>query len=410
MKIGKYQVVCFLLVVGFMLLVCSNQTKMYSRSVAQKKQEEKNRKTTVVSKKNVVIQKRTYRYIEYEIIRSDTIQLKYIVPKEDLLVIPSKIDGYKVEQLGKDTESDANNKYVALTKGKKIKKIIIGKGIKTINQSAFFQMKVDEVVLPKTLKNIEAFAFCGSTLKTINLDSIEKIGYGAFQGCKNLKKIRLQKEKVVVEAGAFSACSHLENVLFPKTIKGRFEGSCFEKTGIKKIKWPRFVDHPEKRFGDHMFVDCSKLKSVEFPKNQKHIYIGANMFIGCRRLQKLVFPRETGMVTYRSTPCAGNYTNNVTVLEFRDANTKVRGNKYRDKKGKWKYNFITVNKIVAPKNSKAARYAKKAVCIKEFTKSWLKELKRDSGLSDNYTREDAKSSSYKLQIFKEGKVNLLIAP
>lgn len=115
------------------------------------------------------------------------------------------------------------------------------------------------------------------------------------------------------------------------------------------------------------------------------------------------------MITYGSTPCAKNYKKNITTLEFKDATTKVRGNKYWDEKGNLKYDFITVNKIIAPKNSKAARYAKKAVCIKEFTKSWLKELKRDSGVSDNYTREDAKASSYRQQILKEGKVNLVIA-
>ncbi len=404
MKTGKCQTIRFLLVVSTLLIVGISQAKWHSGLAAMKEdsyQQGENSSKTVVTKKNVVIKKRTYRYIEYEKISPDAIRLRYIVPKGEILVIPSEIDGCKVEEVGTEIQ------YVNIVKGKKVKKVIISKGIQTIKHDAFYGMNVEEVVLPKSLKYIEDFAFSGGCmLQRINLDSVEKIGFGAFLGCEYLKKIQLQNERVVVEPNAFSDCSRLEEIKWPQTIKGKFEGGCFEKTGIKKLKWPRIADPIEKRFGAHMFTDCRNLERVEFPKNQKHIYIPANMFVGCEKLHKLVFPKGTGLVTYRSTPCAENYTKNVTTLEFRDAGTNVRGNKYRAENGKWKYDFITVNKIIAPKNSKAVRYAKKAVCIKTFTKEWLKELKKDSSLSDNYTREDAKAAKYRIQLFKEGKVRI----
>lgn len=265
MKIDKYRIFRFLLVIGFMLLIYDSQTIINSSSAAQKTQVGKDGETAVVTKKNVVIQKRIYRYIEYEKIRPGVIRLKYIVPQEELLVIPSKIDGCKVEEVGKDTESGTEDQCVNITKGKKVKKVIISKGIQTIRKHAFFEMNVTEAVLPKSLKNIEGFAFSGCMLQKINLDSVEKIGYGAFLGCENLKKIRLQNEKVVVEASAFSACSRLEEIEFPKRIKGSLGDGCFEKTGIKKIQWPRFAENVEKGFGTHVFQDCSKLEKVEFP-------------------------------------------------------------------------------------------------------------------------------------------------
>lgn len=204
METGKYRII--LLVVALVLLVCGNRTNMYSGSAAQKIQEEKSQETTVISKNDVEIEKKTYRYIEYEIIRPDAIRLRYIIPQEDLLVIPSMIDGYKVEELGKDMESDVNGRYVTLTKGQKVKKIIIGKGIKTIKPYTFYEAKVEEVVLPKSMKYIEMSAFVGCTLKKINLDSVEKIGQGAFLGCEHLKKIRLKNEKIFVEPNTYLHC------------------------------------------------------------------------------------------------------------------------------------------------------------------------------------------------------------
>ncbi|MCH5265135.1 MAG: leucine-rich repeat domain-containing protein [Lachnospiraceae bacterium] len=412
MKIKKYQIVGFLLVVSSLLMVLNTQIKGHSTSTDIKKdlyqQEEKSSKV-VVTQKNVVIKKRTYRYVEYEKIRPGVIRLRYIVPQDKVLVIPSELDGYKVEELGKDTESDIEGKYVNITRGKKVKKVVIGKGVRTIKDHAFYSMDVSEVILPKSLRYIGDFAFSGDncTLQKINLDWVEEIGYGAFYDCQNLKKIRLQNEKVVVGPDAFGACSHLKEIKLPKKMKGRLEGSCFAGTGIKEIKWPRIAGRVEKCIESSVFADCRNLKKVEFPKNQKHIYIGHNMFIGCGKLHKLVFPKGTGLVTYQSTPCAENYAKSVTTLEFQDANTSVRGNKYRARNGKWKYDFITVNKIIAPKNSKAARYAKKAICIKKFTKKGLKILKEDDGTENYNPIEDTKATAYRIQIFEKGKVKLL---
>ena len=444
----KHQTVVALLVVSILSIGCSAQTGQNTTSAkdSRQQQEEKSKAEVVsssdatapsdatassdavtglqdedsnpaiVKKTDVVIQGRTYRYIEYETIRPGVIRLNYIVPQDEVLVVPSTLDGCSVEELGKDPESSMKEKYVNITRGQKVKKVVIGGGVRSIRQNAFCNMDVSEVVLPKSLKQIEEFAFDGygngyCKIQKINLDWVEKIGFGAFLGCRNLKKIRLRNEKVVVEPDAFSFCSRLTEIELPKTLKGRLE-ACFDETGVKKIRWPRITGRVKKHIGEGLFSRCKNLKKVEFPKNQKHIYIPEGTFDGCKKLHKLVIPKGTGMVTYGSHHCADNYANSVTTLEFLGADTKVRGERYWGKKEKAKYDFITIKKIIAPKNSKAARYARKAKCIKKFTRFQLRDLKRDYSHRSYYpgnakTVKSTTGSVSERKLFTMGKVKLV---
>ena len=430
----KYQTVVALLVINILSIGCSAQTGQNTTSAKDSRQQQESSRAGVVSssdavtelqaedsnpaivkKTNVVIQGRTYRYIEYETIRPGVIRLNYIVPQDEVLMVPSTLDGCNIEELGKDPESkNVEESELNITRGQKVKKVVIDGGVRTIKQDAFQGMDVSEVVLPKSLKQIEGYAFSSigrdtyCKIQKINLDWVEKIESSAFMACRNLKKIRLRNEKVVVEHDAFYHCSRLTEIKLPKTLKGRLESGCFEGTGVKKIRWPRITGRVKKHIGEGLFSRCKNLKKVEFPKNQKHIYIPEGTFNGCKKLHKLVIPKGTGMVTYESHDCADNYTKSVTTLEFLDADTKVRGERYWDKKGKAKYDFITIKKIIAPKNSKAARYARKAKCIKKFTRVQLKALKKDDSYPF-YFPEAAKTvkSTTGSALFTMGKVKLV---
>lgn len=445
----KHQTVVALLVVSILSIGCSAQTGQNATSAKDSRQQQEGKSKAevvsssdatapsdatassdavtglqdedsnpaIVKKTDVVIQGRTYRYIEYETIRPGVIRLRYIVPQDEVLVVPSTLDGCSVEELGKDPESSIKEVYVNITRGQKVKKVVIGRGVRTIKANAFCNMDVSEVVLPKSLKQIEEHVFIGDgnsycKIQKINLDWVEKIGYSAFMDCRNLKKIRLRNEKVVVEDGAFYHCSRLTEIKLPKTLKGRLEDGCFKETGVKKIRWPRITGRVRKHIGEGLFSRCKNLKKVEFPKNQKHIYIPEGTFDGCKKLHKLVIPKGTGMVTYGSHHCADNYANSVTTLEFLGADTKVRGEKYWGKKQKAKYDFITIKKIIAPKNSKAARYARKAKCIKKFTRFQLRDLKRDYSHRSYYpgnakTVKSTTGSVSERKLFTMGKVKLV---
>ena len=447
----KHQTVVALLVVSILSIGCSAQTGQNATSAKDSRQQQEGKSKAevvsssdatapsdatassdavtglqdedsnpaIVKKTNVVIQGRTYRYIEYETIRPGVIRLNYIVPQDEVLMVPSTLDGCNIEELGKDPESkNVEESELNITRGQKVKKVVIGGGVRTIKEMAFQGMDVSEVVLPKSLKQIKGYAFSSigrdtyCKIQKINLDWVEKIESSAFMACRNLKKIRLRNEKVVVEHDAFYHCSRLTEIKLPKTLKGRLESGCFEGTGVKKIRWPRITGRVKKHIDVGLFSHCKNLKMVEFPKNQKHIYIPKGTFNECKKLHKLVIPKGTGMVTYESHHCADNYTNSVTTLEFLDADTKVRGERYWDKKEKAKYDFITIKKIIAPKNSKAARYARKAKCIKKFTRFQLRDLKRDYSHRSYYpgnakTVKSTTGSVSERKLFTMGKVKLV---
>ncbi len=103
------------------------------------------------------------------------------------IVIPAKINGYPITEIG-------NN--------------------------AFCESNVTEIVLPDGIKRIgeNAFRYC-SSLTTINLpDSISEIGSGAFYECKELVEIVIPKGVTVLEANLFFSCDNLSSVTIPEGV------------------------------------------------------------------------------------------------------------------------------------------------------------------------------------------------
>ena len=109
-----------------------------------------------------------------------------------------------------DITIDADNPYykvdgnLILTKdGKKLvtyikheRSQVIPEGVETIEYNALAGFDATEIILPSTLKTIEAegISYCGK-LTTITIpSSVETIGTNAFSNCSNLAEIRIDKE------------------------------------------------------------------------------------------------------------------------------------------------------------------------------------------------------------------------
>lgn len=93
-------------------------------------------------------------------------------------------------------------------------------------------------------------------------DSVIRIGHRAFSGCHNLKKIVLPESLCQIGWYAFSDCSSLECVMIPNHVNcletGTFSGCVnLEKIGLNKVT----------KFGDLVFADCYKLKTVLLSKD-----------------------------------------------------------------------------------------------------------------------------------------------
>ena len=100
-----------------------------------------------------------------------------------------------------------------------IEKIVIGDGITGIGESCFetysnstAYSSLKEVVLPNTVTNISAAAFCDdASLATINLNNVQSVGLAAFSGT-GIEKVTFDSEKVEIGENAFADCTSLQSV------------------------------------------------------------------------------------------------------------------------------------------------------------------------------------------------------
>ena len=103
----------------------------------------------------------------------------------------------------------------------KIKKIVIGKGITIIKETALASMhNVKEIKLPNTVKKIKNGAFMDcSKLERINIPSaVNELPNNIFSGCKKIQQITLPIKLKKIGTYAFYKCKRLEQITIPKTV------------------------------------------------------------------------------------------------------------------------------------------------------------------------------------------------
>ena len=111
--------------------------------------------------------------------------------------------------------------------GKKLENLDIPKGIREINNYAFMGSGVKEIVLPEGLKRIGMDAFTDALITDISFpDSLEEIDRFAFDGCANLKEAVFPDGLKRIGEGAFDGCSNLLKVTLSR--KTEVEDDAFD--------------------------------------------------------------------------------------------------------------------------------------------------------------------------------------
>ena len=123
----------------------------------------------------------------------------------------------------------------------KIKKVVIGEGVRSISDNAFhYYENLRSVSLPSTLTSIGEAAFWAcSSLQSITLpNNLTHIGLNAFRACHSLTQVLIPASVTNIDGSAFECCTGLTDVVF--------EGNSLE-------------------FGSGAtFYDCTSLKNVFF--------------------------------------------------------------------------------------------------------------------------------------------------
>lgn len=125
--------------------------------------------------------------------------------------------------------------FIRNKKGSKLSRLVLGNGVKTIEEYAF-----------SLQKNLELVVFGVS---------LEEIGYRAFCDCARLTSLDFGHTSLrCIGDKAFKECAKLGSIIFPETLE-HIGQSAFEKAEIDAVKLPKSV----KTVGNSAFAGCNEL-------------------------------------------------------------------------------------------------------------------------------------------------------
>ncbi len=136
------------------------------------------------------------------------------------------IGGTQIEeiQIPKSLKSGSS----ALDGANELKKVEFEEGTETIitgicevNYFNYSENKIEEIIIPDGVTEIERYAFVGCTnVKEINLpETLETIGYYAFGSCTGLESIKIPSKVKTIGYHAFEYCSSLKMIILPESIE-----------------------------------------------------------------------------------------------------------------------------------------------------------------------------------------------
>ena len=153
--------------------------------------------------------------------------LKEINLPESIETLGSKfIRGTQIEeiQIPKSLKSGSS----ALDGANELKKVEFEEGTETIitgicevNYFNYSENKIEEIIIPDGVTEIERYAFVGCTnVKEINLpETLETIGSYAFGSCTGLESIKIPSKVKTIGYHAFEYCSSLKMIILPESIE-----------------------------------------------------------------------------------------------------------------------------------------------------------------------------------------------
>lgn len=179
--------------------------------------------------------------------------------------------------------------------------------VRMIDQKAFYETTITNVVLPNTITFFDEYSFAYSTIKSISCpESLIEIGKYAFYRCEELEQVELNKELKTINYEAFYSCSKLhsivipsslekwhrdgstfydciglENIILEEGIKAKGGGWNFFNTGVKEAVIPNSMSIIEEGY----FENCAKLRKVTIGSGIKSISKYA--FDGCCEIQQI---------------------------------------------------------------------------------------------------------------------------
>lgn len=237
----------------------------------------------------------------FEYIEEDgQITIKRYLGSDELVIVPSEIDGKPVGTIGDKAFEESEVREVTLSEGitsiglyafrrcSNLESIRIPHSVDRIEGLAFYECKsLREITIPHGVTSIESSTFTRCTsLEVVSLpNSITQLGSLVFEGCTSLKTIHLPDGIESIDYRTFHQCENLEEVVLPKNLK-RIPTAMFEGcNSLGQITIPDGVT----AIGARAFQSCSSLSEITLPDSLTKI--DNNVFKGCKSLLSIRLPK-----------------------------------------------------------------------------------------------------------------------
>ena len=176
----------------------------------------------------------------------------------------------------------------ATQKKDSVKKVVIEKGVTSIENKAFHNCNsLTSITIPDSVTSIGSFAFdsCSSLTNITIPDSVTSIGSSAFCDCSSLTSIVIPNSVTSIGSYAFDNCKSLTSITIPDSV-----------TSI----------------GNKAFSGCRSLTSITIPDNVTSI--GNSAFSECRSLTSITIPDNVTSIGYFAFFNCSSLTN-ITILD-----------------------------------------------------------------------------------------------
>ena len=146
---------------------------------------------------------------------------------------------------------------------------------------------VDGITYKVTAIEADAFKNNKNITKVIIGNNVMVIGKNAFAGCKKLSSVTVGKKVKTISAGAFSGCTKLKTVKLGSAVTTIGDKAFYKCTSLTSITIPSKVT----KIGKSAFEGCKKLKTITV-KSTKLKSVGKKALKGIHTKAKIKVPKS----------------------------------------------------------------------------------------------------------------------